>query len=70
MDKRLHRSESDRMLSGVGGGLAGYFEVDPTLVRFGLVAALFLSGGSVALLYLAAWMIVPKESNLPEPARS
>ena len=46
------------------GGLAEYFEVDPTLVRFGLLAGLVLSGGTMALLYLLAWMIVPQESNL------
>ncbi|MFC1941203.1 PspC domain-containing protein [Chloroflexota bacterium] len=33
MGKRLYRSRSDRMIWGVCGGLAKYFDVDPTLVR-------------------------------------
>jgi phage shock protein C len=64
MDKRLYRSESDRMLGGIGGGLADYFQADPTLVRFALLAGLLLSGGTAFLLYVAAWMIVPKESTV------
>lgn len=38
MKKRLYRSAHDRMLAGVCGGIAEYFQIDPTLVRLGWVA--------------------------------
>ena len=61
--RRLYRSERDRMLAGVCGGVAEYFELDPTLVRLGL--ALFcLLGGSGVLLYVIAAVIIPTESDL------
>lgn len=41
--KRLHKSESDKKLCGVCGGIAEYFDIDPTLVQFGLDH--FLPGG-------------------------
>ena len=47
--KRLYKSRKDRFLFGVCGGLAEYFEVDPTLVRI-LTAALCTTG---LLLYLS-----------------
>lgn len=61
--KRLYRSSSDRMLSGVCGGLAAYFGVDPTLVRIAAVVLLFVSGGTAGLAYIVAMFIVPKEPS-------
>lgn len=54
------RSRSQRMLGGVCGGLAEYFTVDVNLVRALTVAAAFLTGGTVALIYLAMWMLIPE----------
>jgi phage shock protein C len=54
------------MLAGVAGGLANYFEVDPTLVRLAFALA-FLATGPVALvLYVACALIIPPapESHL------
>jgi phage shock protein C len=62
--RRLHRSRSDKMVAGVGAGLAQYFDIDPTLVRLGWVAAALLTGPVALLAYLACWIIVPQE---PEP---
>jgi phage shock protein C len=59
--KRVKRSVSDKMLAGVCGGLADYFEVDPTIVRLIFVLALLI-GGTGVLAYLIMWIIVPKES--------
>jgi phage shock protein C len=60
--KRLKRSTTDVWLGGVCGGIAEYFDIDPTLVRIGYVV---LSLGSAAfpglLTYLILWMIMPKE---------
>lgn len=58
--KRLYRSRSDRMLGGVCGGLAAYFGIDPTIVRIGALASLFLPGPQI-IAYIVAWIIVPEE---------
>lgn len=58
MMKRLYRSNQDRMLCGVCGGLAEYFDVDPTLIRLAWV--LFVAvGGSGILAYFVAAIIIP-----------
>ena len=58
--RKLHRSRTDRKLAGICGGLAQYFNVDPTLVRV-LFVLLAVLGGSGLVLYVAMWIIVPKE---------
>lgn len=58
--KRLYRSRRDRMIAGVCGGLADYFEMDPTWVRLAFLVFLLL-GGSALLVYLIMWLIVPLE---------
>ena len=68
-DKRLYRSESNRMIAGVAGGLGAYFAIDPTIVRLGFVALAFL-GGSGIVAYLVAWIIVPPESRPDTPPES
>jgi phage shock protein C len=60
-NQKLYRSETDRMIAGVCGGLAKFFAVDATLVRLVFLLLLFL-GGSGFLLYFILWIIVPKES--------
>ncbi len=61
---KLYRSESDRMLGGVCGGIAEVYDMDPTLVRL-LVVLVSLSGvGSPLLAYLIAWIIIPSESEV------
>ena len=59
MNKRLYRSAHDRMLAGVCGGIAEYFQIDPTLVRLGWVAFTAL-GGSGILAYIILAVIVPR----------
>ncbi|MFD3812837.1 PspC domain-containing protein [Rhodococcus sp. NPDC058639] len=54
------RSSSQRMLGGVCGGFAEYFDVDVNLVRAGAVLAAFVTGGTAVLLYLALWMLLPE----------
>lgn len=58
--RKLYRSKTDRKVAGVCGGLAQYFNIDPTLIRV-LFVVLAVFGGSGLLLYLALWIIVPKE---------
>jgi phage shock protein PspC (stress-responsive transcriptional regulator) len=60
--QRVLRRSRDRMLGGVAGGLGDYFDIDPTLVRLGLVLATLMSGGIVLFGYLALWVIMPEAS--------
>ncbi|MEW6522300.1 MAG: PspC domain-containing protein [Bacillota bacterium] len=61
MPKKLYRSRTLRMVSGVCGGIAEYFNVDETLIRlvtaFGIIASGIVPG---VLLYFAASIIVPE----------
>ncbi len=67
MEKRLYRSRSDRIIWGVCGGLAKYFDMDPTIVRVVVVLSIFLgSFGIWAYIILA--IVVPLEgSKAAEP---
>lgn len=58
MEKRLHRSLTDRKIAGVCGGIAEYLGWDPTLVRV-LWIVLTLLGGSGILAYLILWLVMP-----------
>jgi phage shock protein PspC (stress-responsive transcriptional regulator) len=62
--RRITRSQSDRLLTGVCGGVADYFSIDPTLVR--LIWIFFtLFGGSGLLAYIIATLMIP-DSNSQE----
>jgi phage shock protein PspC (stress-responsive transcriptional regulator) len=70
--RRLTRSRTDRVVAGVGGGLAQHLGADPLLVRFGIALVVILTGGVGLLLYAAAWLLVPDEplaagQELPAP---
>jgi phage shock protein C len=61
MTKKLYRSKTDRKIAGVCGGLAEYFDIDPTIVRI-IAFILLLPGGLPGFLpYLILWIIVPVE---------
>jgi phage shock protein PspC (stress-responsive transcriptional regulator) len=65
--RKLTRSESDRMIAGVCGGIAEFFGVDVTLVRIGFVL-LSVFGAGLAL-YVVLWLIVPRASMAGADAR-
>lgn len=56
--KKLYRSQTDRWLLGVCGGLGEYFEIDPTLIRILFIVFALVFGGGL-LLYLILWIIIP-----------
>lgn len=63
--KRLYRSETDKKLGGVCGGIAEYLDADPTVVRLLAVAFLLVTGFfPILFTYLAAWWIVPPKSQV------
>lgn len=60
MKKRLFKSKTDKKLCGVCGGVAAYFNIDPTVVRLAW-AAFTILGGSGILAYIVAAIVMPDE---------
>ena len=61
MKKRLYKSITDKKLCGVCGGIAEYFELDPTLVRLAWI--LFtVFGGSGIIAYIIAAIVMPTQN--------
>ena len=59
MEKKLHKSASNRMLAGVCGGVAEYLDVDPTVVRVvWAIGSAFAGAGVIA--YIACAIIMPE----------
>ncbi len=58
----LQRSRSDRMVAGVAGGLARYFDIHPAVFRVGFVV-LTLLGGAGILIYAVAALVMPDEGK-------
>lgn len=66
MAKRLYRSTSQKMLGGVCGGLAEYFDMDPSLIRLIFVAVCLMTAVlPMTFFYLIAWIVVPIERPKP-----
>lgn len=60
MKKRLYKSSTDKKVCGVCGGIANYFDVDPTVIR--LIWVIFtLAGGGGLIAYIIAAIIMPDE---------
>lgn len=62
VSKKLYRSKNNRRVAGVCGGIAEYFDIDPTLVRL-LTLLFILLGGAGVITYLIAWIIIPEKSE-------
>jgi len=65
MNNRLERSDNDRVIGGVCGGLANYFDLDPTLVRIGYILLSVLSAAFPGLLvYIIMWIVMPNNNKM------
>lgn len=64
--KKFYRSRKNRIIAGVCGGLADYFNVDPTIVRL-IFAAMVLGGGFGIGFYIVLWIVVPEEGKEGHP---
>ena len=62
MEKKLYKSETDKKICGVCGGIAKYFSIDATLVRLALVVFCLL-GGSGILAYIIFALVMPEEPS-------
>jgi phage shock protein C len=58
---RIYRSRTERMVAGVAGGLGGYFDIDPTLVRLAFALAFLVTGPVALLLYFVCALVIPTE---------
>ena len=66
MQKKLYRSQTDKKLAGVCGGIAEYFGIDSTIVRLIWVLAVVFAGVGV-LAYLIAALVIPYAPESVEP---
>ena len=57
--RQLHRSQDNRFLFGVAGGLAEYFDIEPVLVRVGWVLLTIATAGIAALAYIVMAIFMP-----------
>ena len=64
-DKQLQRSNDDRWIGGVCGGLADYTGVDAGLIRIVVVLGTLLGFGSLIVAYVVAWLLMPKADPRP-----
>lgn len=65
--KRLYRSQYDRKIAGVCGGIAKYFSIDPTVVRLLAVVLFFISTGFPVLIgYIIAAAVIPNDEDVSE----
>ena len=62
-NKRLIRTRKGRLLAGVCSGIGEYVGIDPTVVRLIFIALALVTAGAFALVYLAAWLVIPEEGE-------
>jgi phage shock protein C len=67
--KRILRSRNDRMIAGVAGGLATYFNIDPLFIRLGF-ALLALVNGVGIMIYMILWLLLPNEDSVGTDGRT
>ena len=69
MEKKLYKSNKNKMIDGVCAGIAEYFSLDPTLVRIGAIVLTCL-GGSGILAYIICCVVIPRDPNTTDNIQS
>jgi phage shock protein C len=64
MVKKLRRSRIDRMISGVCGGIAQYFSIDPTIIRVLFAIGTVIGVGSPIIVYIILIFVMPEEGEI------
>ena len=65
--RKLTRSRDDKWIAGICGGIAEHTGIDATLIRVLLVIGTILGAGSLVVVYLIFWVIIPKTPELQMP---
>ena len=65
MSKRLYKSRENKMIAGVCGGIAEYFDIDPTLVRLAWILFTACTGCGI-IAYIIAAIVMPRKSDVIE----
>lgn len=65
----LYRSETNKVIAGVAGGLGEYFNIDPTIIRV-LFVLLTVFGGSGLVIYIVLWLIIPSRTAESKDSRN
>jgi len=60
--KKINRSETDKIIGGVAGGLGEFFDIDPAIFRLLFILATVF-GGSGVIVYIVLWLIIPSASS-------
>lgn len=60
MKEKLYRSRKQKIIAGVAGGLADYFNIDPVIIRIVFVVLTILHGSGI-LIYFILWIAIPEE---------
>lgn len=60
---KLYRSETNKVIAGICGGLGEYFDIDPVILRIILVL-ITIFGGAGLILYFIMWVVIPSRSTL------
>ena len=60
--KRLHRSATDSMITGVAGGMAEHFDIDPTVIRVAWALLILASAGLALLVYVILAIVMPRQT--------
>lgn len=68
--RKLTRSRDDKWVAGICGGIAEHTGIDATLIRVILVIATILGAGSLIVIYLICWVIIPKAPEVQSPSAS
>jgi phage shock protein PspC (stress-responsive transcriptional regulator) len=59
--KKLYLSDTNRKIGGVCGGIAEYFDKDPTIIRIAFVLVAILTHGLGIIAYFVMWLVIPKK---------
>ena len=62
-ESRLTRSETDKMIAGVCGGIANYLDIDSVFIRLAFALLAFASGIGI-FIYFIMWIIMPRETSI------
>ncbi|TFG97240.1 MAG: PspC domain-containing protein [Calditrichales bacterium] len=70
MEKKLYRSRQQKMIGGVCGGLAEYFDLDVSLIRVIWAIGTFLSAGAGILVYIIMLIVFPEAPEIIQDANT